>query len=364
MNATVHRLIRLVAVLSLGSARASGQSLVQPETVPPAIILVQEEGNLRQRAALEVRYGPLRARQAAWLQRARDFNGTYVGRNFPEGSREARAGAAESAWLTREAADYGRDVGVFDAEVAGLRLDETARIREMAALAARLPNWTRDEVDRARQVMTRVRLDGDRRVTFNALANTWTAVEARDGDPAFAARAAAGAGPSLSGIGTQSFEDCTIFALAAATGRPYGVVAALAGEMLRDSTARGRADRDDPEGAIKRAGLDTNEIVVLTEALGQAEVVPSGSFARTLREGHAIMVDVALVGDGFRVGHHEVVLSRTFQHEGQAWFEMIDSNLGVNERHYLSEGELFTLLNENGITYRPDPHRTVPLLRP
>lgn len=364
MNIPLCRLVLLSVALALGFLRAAGQTIPQPMTVPPRVVLMQDEANLRLKAALDRRYTALIVRRAAWVQRARDFNNTYVGRNFPEGSSEAIAGASEAAWLQRERTDYGQEVARFDIDVQGLAYDMPAARDEMVALARRLPNWTFDEVDRVRGVMFDMRRDGDRGATVIDMSNAWVAINARAGDPALAAAAAAGAGPALRGIGTQSFEDCTIFALAAATGRPYGLVAALAGEIIRGNTTRGRADRDDPTGMIKRVGMNVYEVILLTEALGMVDVVRSENFAVTVREGHAVMVDVAMVANDLRVAHHEVVLSRTFQHDGQTWFEVIDSNLGINARHYVTQGELLTLISEHGVAYRPEPNHTVPLLRP
>jgi hypothetical protein len=58
---------------------------------------------------------------------------------------------------------------------------------------------------------------------------------------------------------------------------------------------------------------------------------------------------------------HEVVLTKVFAHGGENWYEMIDSNQGPQRRLYLSARELNTILQENGVAYRPEPG-TVPKL--
>jgi hypothetical protein len=59
---------------------------------------------------------------------------------------------------------------------------------------------------------------------------------------------------------------------------------------------------------------------------------------------------------------HEVVLTKTFQHRGETWFEMMDSNQGPQRRLFLSSKELNSILEENGVPFRPN-RRTTPKLR-
>lgn len=359
----------IAAVLVCHVGPASAQGPVPPPAVPPADIIAQEAANLRFKATLDRRYDALRARHSAWTQRAIAFNRDRAGRNFQERSPEARAAAAESAWLSQERTDYALDVARFVHDLEQLRIDRAAKIRAMATLARALPNWEQGEVERVQSIMRRLQLDGVQDVTLLEMLNTWVQIEARDGDATLAAAAAAGAGPAgLRNTDPQSFEDCTIYAVASATGRPYSVVAALAGEIVRDNAARGDGDRDDPESVIKNHGLDGDEVILLTEAFGEAELVPSGAFVRTLQEGRPVLLSVAPITKNeeniLKEGNHAVVLSRTFQHDGQTWFEMIDSNLPAGQRRYLTQPELLIVLRENGISYRPEDGRTVPLLRP
>lgn len=67
--------------------------------------------------------------------------------------------------------------------------------------------------------------------------------------------------------------------------------------------------------------------------------------------------------DGNVEGGHEVVLTKAFQHSGETWYEIMDSNQGPQRRLYLSAKELNTILQENGVTFRPEPGTTPKLLR-
>lgn len=71
---------------------------------------------------------------------------------------------------------------------------------------------------------------------------------------------------------------------------------------------------------------------------------------------------VSVVPEGGQ-GAHEVVLTKTFQHGGESWFAMMDSNQGPVRRLYLSAKELSTMLQENGVAFRPEPGTTPKLLR-
>jgi hypothetical protein len=67
----------------------------------------------RQRAVLMDRY-------QRWKSRADAFNQTYVGHEFDEGSKEAKDGADEQAWLTQEGEAYQRLANAFNARVGKL----------------------------------------------------------------------------------------------------------------------------------------------------------------------------------------------------------------------------------------------------
>ncbi len=91
---------------------------------------------------------------------------------------------------------------------------------------------------------------------------------------------------------------------------------------------------------------------MLAESLGQVEVILSSDFAKTLKEGRPVMVNVMPKSGK---GEHQVVLTKSFQHGGETWYEMVDSNQGPQRRLYLSTKELGTMLLGNGVAYRPEP---------
>jgi hypothetical protein len=249
-------------------------------------------------------------------------------------------------------------VGDIDAAMAA----ERARIiNSMNALAKRL-EWDAGEQSRLARALESLAPDGDPDATGTQIRRTWGAVLARGQDADLARRAATGSGPGFPGAGTQSFEDCAIFALANAAGLPYSIVAARATELIRQGDWRDAAARANPQKAIEQRGLTGGEVIMMAEALGQAEVVRSADFARTLREGRRLMLNV-VPQDGDTRSGHAVVLSRVFQHGGETWYEMMDSNQGARQRLYLSAKELDTMLQETGVAFRPEPGRTPGLLR-
>ncbi len=231
-------------------------------------------------------------------------------------------------------------------------------INEMNALAKRL-GWSAAEQDRLATALNRLSSDGDQNVTDIQIRRAWQDVLVRGQDGDIARKAAQGDGPGLIGAGKQSFEDCAIFALANASGLPYSVVAARATKLIGEGEWRNAAERANPQKVIEQKGLIGGEVVMLAEVFGQAVVVPSSAFAKTLKEGRPVMVNV-VPENGNVDGGHEVVLTKTFQHSGETWYEMMDSNQGAR-RLYLSSKELNTMLQENGVAFRPDPG-TIPEL--
>jgi hypothetical protein len=221
---------------------------------------------------------------------------------------------------------------------------------------ARHLGWDPAKRDHLRDSLYALELD---RYTFDqeAINRTWRDIRARGADPAIAQNAAQVRGLDLPGAGRQSFQDCAVFALANATGRPYSLVGALAAETIRNGGWREAGDRADPQKAIEDRGLTGGEVILLAETYGRAEVVPPAAFEKTLGEGRPIMVDLRVEGGG----RHEVVLTKAFPHAGETWFEVMDSNRGPLERRYLSARELQPLLRENGVVYRPE-RGTVPAL--
>lgn len=188
-------------------------------------------------------------------------------------------------------------------------------------------------------------------------------MQGRKENAELAAAAAKGEGPDLSGAGTQTeFNDCTIFALSTAAGLPYGVVGARATSLIRQGEWSDPVEREHPEKVIEQWGMIGQEVVMLTEAFGQAEVVPSTDFPKILKEGRPLLIDV-VSSDGNSDYGHEVVLTKTFEHKGETWYAMMDSNEGSVRRLYVSAKELDVMLRENGVAFRPDTDTTPKLLR-
>ena len=191
----------------------------------------------------------------------------------------------------------------------------------------------------------------------------WRDIFARGQDPELVREASQGGGLGFAGAGLQTnHADCTVFAIANATGRTYGEVAALATRIIRSGDWRDRAASDAPQATIESRGLNGGEVVMLAEVFGRGEVTPSAEFARTLQDGRPVMVNVVAKNGDYRFGH-EVVLTKTFQHNGQTWYVMLDSYQEGQARRFVNARELNIMLKENGVAYRPNPRTTPQLLR-
>jgi hypothetical protein len=237
-----------------------------------------------------------------------------------------------------------------------------ATISRMNAMANRL-GWSADEQTRLSLALNALAFDGEPNVASTEIRRAWQDVLARGPGGDIARSAALGDGPGLPGAGQQTaYADCAIFALANATGLPYGVVAARAAKLIGEGDWRDGAERANPQKAIEQKGLIGGEVVMLAEAFGQVEVVPRTAFAKTLKEGRTVMINVVPT-DGSLGSGHQVVLTKAFQHGGASWYEMVDSNQGALRRLYLSARELDTLLQENGVAFRPESGTTPMLLR-
>ena len=241
--------------------------------------------------------------------------------------------------------------------------EATPIIAGMTALAIQL-GWT--ETQREQLSAGLNALDFRRSgASSTVIADTWRTVIVRGQDPELAKEAAAGQGLGFPGAGKQTqYQDCTIFALANATGLPYGVVAARATKLISEGSWRSAADRANPEAVIENQGLNGGEVVMLGAAFGQVKVIEGPEFADSLKQGHPVMLDVMPYNGVERRGAgHEVVLTRTFQHNGETWYAMMDSNYGPYTRFFLSAKELDILRQENGVSYSPNPGTTPSLLR-
>ena len=353
---------------------AMAQAPVPPVVVPSLSELASDDANSSSRTDLEQRHAVLLKRYQDWKARADAFNRNFVGREFDAESPEAKHGAAEQAWLTQESEAYEHDSKQFKDDVGRLRLKQTASVREherdaenarvidgLNALAQRL-RWSPEKRARLAADLNKLGFDGDPGVTSALIRRTWLRVMIQSQDPDLAREASQGDGAGFPGAGTQSFNDCAVYALANAAGLPYGVVATRAAELIRQGDWRDTEERADPRTAIEQKGLKGGEVVMLAESFGQADVVSSADFARTVKAGRPVMANVVPADGNVKRGH-EVVLSRTFQHSGETWFEMMDSNQPPQRRLFLSSKELNTMLQENGIAYQPEPGTTPTLLR-
>lgn len=230
-------------------------------------------------------------------------------------------------------------------------------IKEMNDLAKKL-GWSDKELTRLNKSLTDLVGDGDSFDTPDSvIAKTWDTLKGRPSG-LYESEAKKGYGPDFPAAGKQSGQDCALFALANATGEPYSIVSARAGELLREG--KWREDHANLEQAVKAGGLNGGEVIMLAESFGQAKVVEASEFSSQLKAGHPVLLNL-VPPDGS--GGHEVVLTKSFQHEGETWYEMMDSNQSPDRRLYLSHKELRMLQQEKGVVYEKDEGKTPILLR-
>jgi hypothetical protein len=236
-------------------------------------------------------------------------------------------------------------------------------IDSMNLMAKSRVEWSEADPSRLNAALNKLKPDGDPNVTDTEIRETWRDVLSRGQTQELAREAAKGDGPGLYGAGEQTrHEDCAIFALATAAGQPYGVVAARATELVGAGEWRSAAERAEPQKAIEQRGLKGGEVIMLAEVFGEVEVVHSGDFAATLKGGRPVMVNLVPENGDVDRGH-QVVLARAFQHGGETWYEMIDSNQGPRRRLYVSARELEIMLQENGVAFRAEAKKTPMLFR-
>lgn len=278
-----------------------------------------------------------------------------------EGSALEAACKRDQAALTVALNAHVRKSNDFNDDVRSALITQQT-LKKMDALANRL-GWSPEKQARLHKALHELNFDGDPNVTGEQIRQAWQDVLNRNPDADLLKEASQGSGLGFPGAGTQTVHnDCTIFALANATGRPYGEVGATATELIRQGEWRAAGERINPQAAIESNGLNGGEVVMLAESFGQAEVVPSSGFVKTLNEGRPIMLNVVPPSGNVNSGH-EVVLTKAFQHGGDTWFVMMDSNQGPQRRLFLSGKELNIVLQENGVAYRPEPGTTPAPLR-
>ena len=246
----------------------------------------------------------------------------------------------------------GTAAGATRLPAASLKEMVTAMNAQVIALG-----WPEEERKHLIHELNALGEDGTPGTTVRDSYEVWSRIAARDGDAALRREAAKAEGVGFPGAGEQSTNDCTLFALANAARLPYGVVAARATRMIAAATWRDPDERANPASVFTK-GLNGQEVILLAEAFGRAHVVPSTAFVETLSAGIPILLaviltekDNGLYGQGF----HEVVLTRSFRHAGERWFEMMDSNRPATERRYVTEKDLGVIMFENGVALHPEP---------
>ncbi len=222
--------------------------------------------------------------------------------------------------------------------------------------------WSQAKLDRLNKALHDLSFIYDPSVTNPELDQIWKNIKASSQDKELARKASRGSDPGLPGAGTQSEKDhdCAVYALANAAQLPYGVVAARAAELLRTAQWRSAQERADPRKTMERIGLNGGEVIMLAEVFGRASVVSPSDFAKTLNDGKTTILVNVRHQAGTKIGH-EVVLTKSFLHGGETWYEMMDSFQSPLQRSYLSQKDLNMIILEKGVTFSPN-HGTVPEL--
>ena len=380
-------LLLFTVLLGVSLCSPHAQAIDPPATVPSESAIADDAANLSLKKDLDRRYPGLEQRFQSWNSQASAFNAKYTGHDLDDGSKEARAGKTEQARLSKLLTSYENDARAFKADVEKLRLKSAGAppepavsaqvgadrpvpdnrpaitktadiINAMDALAKRL-GWSAEKLA---HLDKELRLLGDRRHYDDVqVYRTWKDILDRGPDSIFAQEASGGTGPEFAATGKQTdFMDCAVFAVANATGVPYGDVGAWADILIRQGEWHSGVESNHPQQTIEHVGLNGGEVVMLAEKYGQAEVLPDTAIAKTLQDGHPVMLDV--VPPSAR-GAHEVVLSKTFQHAGETWYEMVESYTGPQRRLYLSANELKAMQLGNAVAFHPDANSTPQLLR-
>ncbi len=327
-----------------------------PQNLPEAVRLQLE----RRAAALKRHYDDLVAANNAFINK-------YGNQDIPKGSPEAAAALKQQAQLEADTEAYRKAVNAFNEDVTKAKPEvdllgpEGRRIIKcMNALAKQL-GWNADKQTRLDKALNNLGIDPATWSDNTQIQRVWRDVLSRSQDTDLVREASQDGDLGFPGAGKQTgLQDCAIFSLANAAGLPYSVVAARAAKLIRQGEWRSAEERGNPEHTIER-GLMGGEVVMLAELFGQAEVVPSADFAKTLKQGRPILLNVVPKGGDLRSGH-EIVLTKTFQHRGETWYVMMDPNQGPQQRLFLSGKELNTMLKENGVAFYPEPGTTLELL--
>lgn len=365
----------IVGILALSFMAVSIGAFAQvpPPPVPAASELANTPETLRLKARLDARFADLQNLYDSWNSAATSFNSDYAGKSFDEGSAEARAGMDAQSRVQALSGRYQTALAAYQQDLARLARRPTIHpvlprraksvIDGLNAEAARL-GWDRTKRDRLDLALRNLDLDKSWDYRPEKMGPTWRAVRLRGSDAGLTADAkASGQSAWPAGAGLQANDkDCALFALANAAERPYGFVAARAAELMRHASWRTAAERSAPEETLT-TGLNGGEVIMLAEILGEARTANPNDFTAALARGRAVMLNVGVGVDHHQepIGH-QVVLTRSFTHAGETWFEVMDSGEGATGRLYLSEAELHTVMLENGIVYSPEKNTTAGLL--
>lgn len=227
-------------------------------------------------------------------------------------------------------------------------------------ILAKKLRWNAEKLARLEKALKDLAFEGLDPITEENVRNGWNAIW-KDADNADLARAADTAGSRLSTVGQKEGNDCTVAAMATASGLPYEEVATRAKDLIRQGEWRHQAIRDNPQEALEK-GLTGGEVVMLAESLGRTEVVPSSKFEDTLKRGHPVLVNVVTVsskptfpgGAATTFGDHQIVLTKTFRYQGKTWYEMADSR-HPDFRFFVPPDKLNLIIQEKGIVFGRNP---------
>jgi len=227
-------------------------------------------------------------------------------------------------------------------------------LKSMTATAERL-GWSGEEIARLGDDLSALGVGVPPTASDKQINGIWSGLPARSADSDLIKAASEGKGPGFLGSeAAHNGNDCAIHALATATGRSYEDVAARAKDLIRQADWRDASERKDPQEAI-RSGLTGGETLMLAESIGQAYVVPPTAYKECLEQGTPVLVNVVPQNPRWDTGH-QVVLTKTFQHAGETWFQMADSN-SPGGLVFIKEAELRTMLKENGVAILPDSRK-------
>jgi hypothetical protein len=328
--------LMLGCLLAVPARAAAAGAIPRLEPIPAALSEIRRGRLVAEKTEIDADYLALDAA-------AKRFN-TKEGKDQTD-QEFAAVTARRTAYIAR-VDDFN---GWVKAEVERLRV-----IQAMATYLGPLGTWKSEEKKRALDALEKLDGDGDGKSGSLRIQVTWERILARQPSAQLLALAARDGGPGFPGAGTQSGQDCAVFALANASGTPYGVVAAMAAKLVGEATWRPDAERANPENTLTRQGLIGGEVALLAEMLGRVTVVPSGDFPARLHAGNKILINTFPPSGRLDRGH-EVVLTKAMELEGDTWFAMKDSNQPPERVLYLTKAELDIVLQETGVMYEPEP---------